>query len=426
MQKCEKCNASWNIYRKLDVCPFCGADLRERVTADSIEAAFRLILNRHGKNVFHSSALLGLIGDYAPSLVKERRLVKVAIESGAYKAICAAPITERKHVFNRYVSFLTDSYYIDEIWAKKVLMWYTNILDASSSSYNNVPVFNLYNNEKVSLRENTINISSTENKSSIPLKNRNNTEIKKLLDDVLKKVTINGPIVVEDSLTTYTTVEIENGIKLDRGFISPYMVQDQEKLETILDEPYILITNAILTDCISIRRVLDLITPAEKSLLIIASNIEGAALSETITRSNSSTCVAVKAPAYGDRRIDILKDIATLTGGNAILQSEDGSVKKITIEDLGQAKRVIIRSEETIIIGGLGDKKALQERMCQITKLQEKSLSDFDKEKLQERFENLNRGVAVIKVGGRTVSETSRLIEEVNATLLALRLSNEM
>ena len=129
MQKCEVCGASWDAKQILDICPFCGADLREKLTADTIEDAFRLILERHGQDVFHSSVLLGLLGDYAPSLIKERKLVKVAVESGAYKAICESPAHNRTHIVNKYVSLLTETYFIDEKWAKKALMWCLDIFD---------------------------------------------------------------------------------------------------------------------------------------------------------------------------------------------------------------------------------------------------------------------------------------------------------
>jgi len=132
MQKCKECGASWEIKRILEVCPFCGANLKEKSTADSIETAFKIILERHGQDVFQSGVLLGLLGDYAPSLVKERKLVKVAVESGAYWAICAASVAEREHVLNKYASLLTDSYFIDEMWARKALMWFINALAVDS------------------------------------------------------------------------------------------------------------------------------------------------------------------------------------------------------------------------------------------------------------------------------------------------------
>ena len=128
MQKCKECSASWDVKRMLDVCPFCGANLIEKTTADSIEAAFQLILERHGQDVFKSNVLLGLLGDYAPLLTKERKLVKVAVESGAYKALCTASVAEREHVLNKYVALLTDSYFIDETWARKALMWCVSAL----------------------------------------------------------------------------------------------------------------------------------------------------------------------------------------------------------------------------------------------------------------------------------------------------------
>ena len=132
MQRCKECGASWEVKQTLDVCPFCGADLREKATAYSIEDVFRIILERHGQEVFRNSTLLGLLGDYAPSLIKERKLVKVAVESGAYRAICTASVVERKHVLNKYVSLLTDSYFIDETWARKALMWCLCALSSDS------------------------------------------------------------------------------------------------------------------------------------------------------------------------------------------------------------------------------------------------------------------------------------------------------
>ena len=251
----------------------------------------------------------------------------------------------------------------------------------------------------------------------------NNTEvlIKQLLDDAFAEVTINGPIIVEDSLTTNTYIEIVDGIKIDRGFISPYMIQDEERVETILEDPYILITNAILTESIAIQKIADLVNPTKKSLLIIATYVEKAALSEIVKRLDSFPCVAVMAPSYGDKRIEILKDIAILTGGTAIIATNEKCVNGITLENLGQAEKVIVRSEETIIVNGKGDKNALKERKYHILKLKEQSYSEFDKEKLQERYENLNRGVAVIKVGGKTVSETRRVMAMIDTALFALR-----
>ena len=133
MKTCKACGSSWDTKQTIDRCPFCGADLREKITVDSIESVFKLILERHGQNVFYSNILLGLLGDYAPSLIKERNLVKIAIESGAYKAICTVSVEEREHELNKYVSLLTESYFIDEMWARKVLMWCVDALDVESS-----------------------------------------------------------------------------------------------------------------------------------------------------------------------------------------------------------------------------------------------------------------------------------------------------
>lgn len=143
MQKCEVCEASWDAKRILDICPFCGANLRKKTTAGSIEtieSAFKLILERHGQDVFKSGALLGLLGDYAPSLIKERKLVKVAIESGAYKAICESSAINRTHIMEKYVSILNETYYIDENWAKKVLMWCFEIFNPNAVTESNIAV----------------------------------------------------------------------------------------------------------------------------------------------------------------------------------------------------------------------------------------------------------------------------------------------
>lgn len=134
MQKCSNCQASWNSSKIIEICPFCGADLRERRKAESIEDAFMIIFQRHGIDVFRSGVVLGLLSDYAPTLVRERKLVRVAVESGSYQALCDAKESEREHIFNKYISVLTESFFIDEKWAKQVLLWCLSVLSPSSHS----------------------------------------------------------------------------------------------------------------------------------------------------------------------------------------------------------------------------------------------------------------------------------------------------
>ena len=189
-------------------------------------------------------------------------------------------------------------------------------------------------------------------------------KIKDLMDDVFKQISIYGrPVIVENSYKTGTSLDLVDGIKINRGFISPYMVRDQKRVETILENPYVLITNMILIERDDIQKIIELISPTKKSILIIATDIEGEALSSLIKKLNSFSCVVVKAPGYGDRRIDILKDLAVLTGGTAIIAEENTSIQNLTLEKLGQAEKIVVHSEETIIVNGKCDGKVLQERI---------------------------------------------------------------
>lgn len=234
--------------------------------------------------------------------------------------------------------------------------------------------------------------------------NQLNPELKEFIQKVIRSVSGNGPIVVKESLKTYIEWEHMPGMKIDRGFLSPYMVQNEDREETILEEPFIFITNLTITKEQTITDIMDLVVPVAKSLLIILTDIEDKALSELIKRSTNFPCVAIKAPAYGDRRIEVLKDIAVLTGGVAII-SEEGNIHNLSLDTFGRSSEVIVHCEDTIIVNGLGKKDLLSRRIEQIEEARRSSYSDFDREKLQERIDNLKRGVAVIRVGGKKVSE---------------------
>lgn len=246
------------------------------------------------------------------------------------------------------------------------------------------------------------------------------SELKDLIQEVVRSVSGNGPIVVKESLKTYINWEHMPGMKIDRGFISPYMMQNEDREETILEEPFILITNLTITKEQTITDIMDLVVPVAKSLLIISTDIEDKALRELIKRSADFPCVAIKAHAYGDRRIDVLKDIAVLTGGTAII-SEAGNTDHLSLDAFGHASEVIVHCDDTIIVNGLGKKDSLSRRIAQIEEARRSSYSDFDREKLQERIQNLKRGVAVIKVGGKKVSEIKHQMKMIEDTVESVR-----
>lgn len=236
--------------------------------------------------------------------------------------------------------------------------------------------------------------------------------MKDLIQEVVRSVSGNGPIVVKESLKTYINWEHMPGMKIDRGFISPYMIQNEVREETIFEEPFILITNLTITKEQTIADIMDLVVSLAKSLLIISTDIEDKALKELIKRSADFPCVAIKAPAYGDRRIEVLKDIAVLTGGTAIISEED-NLHNLSLDTFGRASEVIVHCEDTIIVNGLGEKDLLSRRIEQIEEARRSSYSDFDREKLQERIENMKRGVAVIRVGGKKVSEIKQQVKMI-------------
>ncbi len=247
-------------------------------------------------------------------------------------------------------------------------------------------------------------------------------EIGELIADAMEKVGKDGVITVEESKTTTTQLEVVEGMQFDRGYVSHYMVTNAEKMEAVLEEPYILITDRKISAVHDILPVLERVVQSGKPLLIIAEDLEGEALATLVLNKLRGTfnCVAVKAPGFGDRRKAMLGDIATLTGGTVISEEVGLELKNADITMLGQARQVVVSKEETVIVDGAGDQKAIQERISQIKVQIEEATSDFDKEKLQERLAKLAGGVAVIQVGAATEVELkdkkSRLEDALAAT----------
>ena len=228
-----------------------------------------------------------------------------------------------------------------------------------------------------------------------------------LIAEAMEKVTSDGVITVEESKTADTYSEVVEGMEFDRGYISPYMVTDSDKMIAELDEPYILITDKKISNIQDILPLLEQIVKAGKKLLIIAEDVEGEALSTILVNKlrGTFTCVCVKAPGFGDRRKEMLRDIAILTGGEVITEELGLELKDATVAQLGTARQVTVSKENTIIVDGAGDKSAISDRIGQIRNQIEGTTSDFDREKLQERLAKLAGGVAVIKVGAATEVE---------------------
>ncbi len=247
-----------------------------------------------------------------------------------------------------------------------------------------------------------------------------------MVADAMEKVSNDGVITIEESKTMQTELDLVEGMQFDRGYISAYMATDMEKMEAVLDDPYILITDKKISNIQDILPVLEQIVQSGARLLIIAEDIEGEALTTLIVNKlrGSFNVVAVKAPGYGDRRKEMLQDIAILTGGQVISEELGLDLKETTMEQLGRAKSVKVQKENTVIVDGCGDKNAINDRIAQIKKAIEETTSDFDREKLQERLAKLAGGVAVIRVGAATETEMKeaklRMEDALNATRAAV------
>ena len=251
-------------------------------------------------------------------------------------------------------------------------------------------------------------------------------EVGQMVADAMEKVSNDGVITIEESKTMQTELDLVEGMQFDRGYISAYMATDMEKMEAILDDPYILITDKKISNIQDILPVLEQIVQSGARLLIIAEDIEGEALTTLIVNKLRGTfnVVEVKAPGYGDRRKEMLQDIAILTGGQVISEELGFDLKETTMDQLGRAKSVKVQKENTVIVDGCGDKKAIEDRIAQIKKAIEETTSEFDKEKLQERLAKLAGGVAVIRVGAATETEMKeaklRMEDALNATRAAV------
>ena len=254
-----------------------------------------------------------------------------------------------------------------------------------------------------------------------------NEEIGQLIAEAMEKVTADGVITVEESKTAETYSEIVEGMQFDRGYITPYMVTDTEKMEAVLDDPYILITDKKISNIQEILPLLEQVMQAGRKMVIIAEDVEGEALSTLIVNKLRGTfvCVPVKAPGFGDRRKEMLQDIAILTGGQVISEELGFDLKDTQISQLGTAKQVKIQKELTIIVDGAGDKNAIADRVAQIRRELEASTSEFDKEKLQERLGKLAGGVAVIKVGAATETEMKEMKLRIEDALAATKAAVE-
>lgn len=269
-------------------------------------------------------------------------------------------------------------------------------------------------------------VTSKEQIARVAAVSSGDESVGQMVADAMEKVSNDGVITIEESKTMQTELDLVEGMQFDRGYISAYMATDMEKMEAVLDDPYILITDKKISNIQDILPVLEQIVQSGARLLIIAEDIEGEALTTLIVNKLRGTfnVVAVKAPGYGDRRKEMLQDIAILTGGQVISEELGMDLKEATMDQLGRAKSVKVQKENTVIVDGCGDKEAINGRVEQIKKAIDETTSDFDREKLQERLAKLAGGVAVIRVGAATETEMKeaklRMEDALNATRAAV------
>ncbi|MBQ4426610.1 MAG: chaperonin GroEL [Oscillospiraceae bacterium] len=276
------------------------------------------------------------------------------------------------------------------------------------------------------LKQNSQSVKGTEDIARVGAVSSGDEHIGKLIAEAMEKVGRNGVITVEESKTAETYSEVVEGMQFDRGYITPYMVTDTEKMEAVYDDPYILITDKKISNIQEVLPVLEQIVQTGKKLVIIAEDVDGEALATIILNKLRGTfnCLCVKAPGFGDRRKEMLKDIAALTGGTVVSSELGMELKDTTLDMLGQARQVKSTKENTIIVDGAGDSADIAARVAQIKAEYEVSTSEYDKEKLQERLAKLAGGVAVIKVGAATEVEMKekklRMEDALNATRAAV------
>ena len=277
------------------------------------------------------------------------------------------------------------------------------------------------------IREMSSKVNGKEQIARVAAVSSGDDEVGQMVADAMEKVSNDGVITIEESKTMQTELDLVEGMQFDRGYISAYMATDMEKMEAVLDDPYILITDKKISNIQEILPVLEQIVQSGARLLIIAEDIEGEALTTLIVNKLRGTfnVVAVKAPGYGDRRKEMLQDIAILTGGQVISEELGFDLKETTMDQLGRAKSVKVAKENTVIVDGLGDKDAIAKRVAQIRAQIEETKSEFDKEKLQERLAKLAGGVAVIRVGAATETEMKEAKLRLEDALAATRAAVE-
>lgn len=277
------------------------------------------------------------------------------------------------------------------------------------------------------VKKNSKQVSGTDDIARVATVSSQDEFIGKLIAEAMEKVTTDGVITVEESKTAETYSEVVEGMMFDRGYIAPYMITDTDKMVAELDNPLILITDKKISTTQEILPLLEQIVQMGKKLLIIAEDVEGEALTTLVLNKlrGTFTCVAVKAPGFGDRRKEMLQDIATLTGGTVITSDLGLELKDTTVDQLGTARQVKIEKENTIIVDGSGDKEAIKGRVAQIRQQIETTTSDFDREKLQERLAKLAGGVAVIKVGAATEVEMKEKKLRIEDALAATKAAVE-
>lgn len=277
------------------------------------------------------------------------------------------------------------------------------------------------------LKANSKPVNGSEDIARIATISSSDEELGNIIADAMAKVTADGVITVEESKIAVTDSDVVEGMQFDRGYISPYMVTDTDKMEAVIDDAYVLITDKKISNIQEILPLLEKILQAGKKLVIVAEDVEGEALSTILVNKlrGTFTCVAVKAPGFGDRRKEMLQDIAILTGGEVITSDLGLELKETEIAQLGKARQVKVSKENTIIVDGAGEKAAIDSRIAQIKVQIENTTSDFDREKLQERLAKLSGGVAVIRVGAATETEMKEKKLRIEDALAATKAAVE-
>ena len=277
-----------------------------------------------------------------------------------------------------------------------------------------------------SIKENSQAVNGSEDIARVGTVSSGDEEVGKLIAEAMEKVSASGVITIEESKTAETGLEVVEGMQFDRGYISPYMVTDTDKMEAVVDDPFLLITDKKISSIQDILPILEQIVKGGQKLVIIAEDVEGDALSTLLVNRlrGSFNCVCVKAPGFGDRRKEMLRDIAILTGGTYVASELNMNLQDVQISDLGRARQIKVNKDNTVIVDGCGDPEAIQARIHEIKAAIKVTTSDYDREKLQERLARLSGGVAVIRVGAQTEvamkEQKLRVEDALNATRAAV------